>query len=304
MKVLITGGCGFIGSHIAEKFYYEGYDIYIVDNLIAGNQINLKIKYKFYKISVEDKKCSEVFKSASFDCVVFLSSIEDEKFSSIDPYEISKSNILGIINILDCCKSYNVKKFILASSVMAIENEKEHPTPYSMSKYVAEYYTLMWNRLYNINTIIFRISNVYGPRQMISRQSGIIACFMESLVLQKALVVYGDGTNEYDFIYVEDVAECIYKAASSEEEGTFNLSSNNKSSINKIIEMLYKIKKIEDIKYLIDSGNENKYSDFDNTKTKLAFNWDVRYNLSDGLKKTYLWYIEHSKKLPYEIKHY
>ena len=197
MKVLITGGYGFIGSFVAERFYKEGYEVFIIDNLSTGNKQNVDFKHKGYVLSVEDRKCEEIFRSNRFDTVVHLAAQVNVKTSIEDPILDSKSNVLGLSNMLSLAQKYNVHKFILASSAAVYGNNDEIPlsesstcdpiSPYGINKWIGETYCRKWKELYGLDTLCFRFSNVYGPRQGSVGEGGVISIFMEKVMNGKEL---------------------------------------------------------------------------------------------------------------------
>lgn len=175
MKVLITGGCGFIGSHVAERFFKEGHEIFIIDNLSAGSRNNVSIQHKFYNLNVADKKCEEVFRVNKIDFVIHLAAQVDVNISDRDPCLDSEANILGLVNMLDLSRKHGVKKFVFASSAAVYGDNQNLPlaetapaqpiSVYGINKSVGEEYCRRWKEMYQLDTVILRFANVYGPRQ-------------------------------------------------------------------------------------------------------------------------------------------
>lgn len=306
MNVLITGGYGFIGSHVAEEFFKEGYRIFIIDNMSTGNSKNVKFKHTSFRLDIEDPRCREVFKSNKFDVVIHLAAQINVVNSIEDPYCDTKSNILGLTNILQLSEQYGVKKFVFASSAAVYGNNEEVPlkeeavidplSPYGMSKATGELYCKKWVKLYGLSTICFRFSNVYGPRQGTIGEGGVISIFMERAVQERDLVIYGDGNQTRDFIYVKDVAKAIYKAVEKDISGVFNLSTNLESSINELINVLGGLKPIKAVLYKDEREGDIRNSCLDNTRLKKVLDWEPRYSLAEGLKNTYGWYVEYHKR--------
>lgn len=308
MKVLITGGYGFIGSHIADRFYKEGHEIFIIDNLSSGNIENISFKHKFYNLNVEDRDCEKVFKANKFDIVVHLSNQIDVRTSIEHPYLEAKSNILGLINILELSVKYNVKKFIFASSAAVygdtddlpiIEDSKKNPlSPYGISKLTGEYYLSKWNEIYGLNTVVFRFSNVYGPRQAYSSEDGVISSFMKNIINNEEVTIYGDGNQTRDFIYVEDLVDCVFKSAFCKEcRGVYNLSSNTEISINEIVNFLNKFTRVKKVVYKEKIKGDIDKSRLDNSLAKEVFGWEPIYTFEEGIEKTYKWFKNVYKKI-------
>ncbi len=254
MKVLVTGGYGFIGSHVVERFEKEGHEVFIIDNMSSGKVENVSCKHKFYKIDVEDKSCEYVFKNNKVDIVVHLAAQINVTTSLEDPFLDTKTNILGLVNMLELSAKYKIKKFIFASSAAIYGNNEKIPlteeeiaeplSPYGISKYMGEKYCEKWNDIYNLDTICFRFSNVYGPRQGIIGEGGVISIFMDNIVKDQKITLNGNGEQTRDFIYVSDLTDALFKAAESDiSHGVYNLSSNSRSSLNNLIKILNDLKR-------------------------------------------------------------
>ncbi len=306
MRVLVTGGYGFIGSHVAEKFYKEGYEVSIIDNLSTGNVKNLKIKHKAYHMDVEDKKCDEIFRMNRFDIVIHFAAQNDELFSVDNPFVDAKTNILGLLNMLELSVKYKIKKFIFASSAAVYGNNTELPlnensecnplTPFAINKYMGEYYCNKWNELYKLNTICLRFSEVYGPGQGFVGERSIVEDIMEKTMKNQQIILYGDGNQKRDFIYVSDAAEAVFGFSEDINSGIYNISSNTQNSINDIIETVNDFQQIKGKTYM--ESRKGFVSDIlvDNTKAKKNLDWIPMYDLKKGLKLTYKWYKENYQK--------
>lgn len=302
MKVLITGGYGFIGSFVAERFYKEGYEVYIIDNLSTGDKQNIDFKHKGYVLSVEDRKCEEIFRSNRFDTVVHLAAQVNVKTSVEDPRLDSKSNVLGLSNILLLSQKYNVHKFIFASSAAVYGNNDEVPllessvcnpiSPYGINKWIGETYCNKWKQLYGLDTLCFRFSNVYGPRQGSVGEGGVISIFMEKVIKGNELVVYGDGGQTRDFIYVEDVADAIYRSSYSRLDGVYNLSANTENSVNELIGALQGLH--GSVAFVNSEQREGDIyrSKLDNRRIANDLDWVPKNSFQEGLAKTYEWFVQ------------
>lgn len=300
MKVLVTGGFGFIGSHIADKFHREGYDISIIDNMTSGKKENFIHNHRFYELSVEDLKCEEVFKSNNFDIIIHMAAPIDEVCSLASNYQETKSTILGLINILDLSVKYNVKKFIYASSASvygddtdfpSVEDSSKNPmTVSAVNKLHGEYYCSKWSTLYHLDTVSIRMSNVYGPRQD-PENGGAVAAFIEKLSEGSGIIIYGDGEQLRDFIYVEDVADAVYKAANIKFSGVLNLSTGKATSINHLVKIIEKYGAFKTIQHVERRFGEIRNSSLDNTSIVRIFDWIPITSLEEGIDKTYENYI-------------
>ncbi|MFC0905919.1 GDP-mannose 4,6-dehydratase [Clostridium sp. MT-14] len=307
MKVLITGGCGFIGSHAADRFYKEGHKIYIIDNLSTGNIKNVQVPHKFYNLDIESKSCEEIFKSNKFDAVINLSAQVDVKTSIESPFLDSKSNLLGITNMLDLSQKYGVKRFVFASSAAVYGNTDKIPikedapikpiSPYGMSKYVGEFYCEKWHEIYGLKTMCFRFSNVYGPRQGLKGESGVMSIFMNKMMKNQELTIFGDGEQTRDFIYVEDVVDGIYKAVKNDYVGVLNLSTNTQHTLNELVDILKGFRTIKKVTHNESRSGDIRNSRLDNTKVKKILKWEPKYSFKAGVEKTYSWYEKYYRDI-------
>ncbi|TXC91758.1 NAD-dependent epimerase/dehydratase family protein, partial [Metabacillus litoralis] len=242
MNVLITGGYGFIGSFVAERFYKENHKIFIIDNLTTGRKENINFRHKSLIIDIEDEQCEKFFKAHSIDVVIHCAAQTHVKRSIDEPVTDSSTNILGLINMLNLSKIHDVKKFVFCSSAAVYgdnqnlplrEDEQGNPiSPYGLNKLTGEQYCQKWDELYGVSSLIYRFSNVYGPRQHLSEESSVIAHFTNVLLRKEPITIHGDGEQTRDFIYVSDVAEAIFRGVRSELSGIYNLSTGTEVSIN------------------------------------------------------------------------
>ena len=311
MRVLITGGYGFIGSFVGEMFTMEGHEVHIIDNLSTGSSDNAKFNHVFYQINAEDPKCEEIFKTFKFDVVIHLAAQVNVTVSMDDPYIDSKNNVLGISNILNLARKYEVNKVVFASSAAVYGLNEEIPlreesqcdpvSPYGMNKWVGEMYCEKWNEIFGVDTLCYRFSNVYGPRQGTIGEGGVVSIFIQRVVEGKDLIVYGDGEQSRDFIYVQDVAAAIYKGVEQDLSGIYNLSTNTGVSVNQLIETLGELADIKNVSYEEERQGDIKHSRLDNTKIKRDLDWEPFHTYEEGLSKTYHWFKE-NKSTPKKEK--
>ncbi|MGO4108810.1 NAD-dependent epimerase/dehydratase family protein [Paenibacillus sp. YAF4_2] len=302
MKILITGGYGFIGSFVAEKFFKEGHEVIIIDNMSSGNVTNCPFRHTSYIADVESTVCESIFQNHEIDVVIHLAAQINVVTSMENPYADTKSNILGLTNILQLSVKHKVKKFIFASSAAVyglndqIPLSEEIPcqpvSPYGINKLLGEYYCTKWNELYELNTLCFRFANVYGPRQGSVGEGGVVSIFMERLRDGKELVVYGDGGQTRDFVYVEDVADVIYMGSLSQQTGIMNLSTNTENSVNQLIEILTSMQPAATV-----VTKETRYGDIyrsrlDNSLLKQSLSWVPKFSLEEGLQRTFAWFSQ------------
>lgn len=306
MRVLITGGYGFIGSHVAERFSREGYDVFIIDNLSTGKKENVSIKHKGYILAIEDPKCEEIFKSYKFDIVVHLAAQSSVSQSMANPQGDLNANAVGLVNMLELSNKYNIKKFIFASSAAVYGDNTHLPineiepcepiSPYGISKWIGEEYCLKWKELYDLETLVFRFSNVYGPRQNGAGEGGVISVFMNQLINRESITVYGDGNQTRDFIYVEDIVEAIFRSSYSELSGIYNVSTNSKTSINDLVGQMNTLFSEVPVKHQPAKQGDIYSSVLDNQKLKNDLDWSPIVSVEQGLEETYHWFKAESER--------
>lgn len=303
MRVLITGGYGFIGSHVAERYFKEGYEVFIIDDLSSGKKENITIKHKSYILSVQDLKCEEIFKSYKFDVVIHLAAQVSVQESIQNPLKDMEINLVGLVNMLTLSRKFGIKKFLFASSAAVYGANEELPieedancnpiSPYGISKWMGESYCQKWNELYNFPSVCFRFSNVYGPRQSNIGEGGVIATFLKNVLNDRPIVIHGDGEQTRDFIYVKDVADALYRASNTELEGVYNLSTNTQASVNNLMYYLEEFHgELLDISNTAARTGDIYNSVLSNEKVKDALDWSPMFTLEQGLKQTYKWELE------------
>ncbi len=293
-KVLITGGAGFIGSHITDKLLELGYSIVIIDNLSSGTLKNLpnSNNVTFYKLDINTDDIEYIFEDEKPDFCIHLAAQTSVLNSELDPLFDAKMNIVSSINILRLCKKYNIKKFITASSAAVYGMPKQLPLKeisetnpisfYGISKLTMEKYV----ELFDIPYIIFRFSNVYGPRQASSKESGVIAIFHNAMLNSQPIKIFGDGEQIRDFVFVKDIASIVSQSLKSDTiNQTFNFSSNTGITINKLFRIMKDLYNYPlEASYLPPREGDIKNSILDNTKAFETFKNIENTALLDGLK--------------------
>ncbi|MNI12414.1 UDP-glucose 4-epimerase [compost metagenome] len=312
MNILITGGYGFIGSTVAERFHKEGHKIYIIDNMTTGKKEHLSVPHKAYEMDITDAECAEVFQSVGFDVVVHLAAQVDVVTSINQPSEDTRSNILGLVNILNCSARHGVKKVIFASSAAVYGNADNLPLKegdlqetksiYGMNKWLGEQYCAKWGQLYNLDTLCFRFSNVYGPKQGNGGEGGVVSIFMQAVRDGKPIVINGDGEQTRDFIFVNDVADAIYRGATGTVTGVMNLSTRQETSINELINIIGTFAKVNGPRYRESRTGDIARSCLDNSLVKQKLDWVPLYSVQEGLALTYDWIKQQGDRQPEKLK--
>lgn len=305
VKCIVTGGAGFIGSHLVDKLLEQGYKVAIIDNLSTGRKENINPKADFYNINIQDSKISNIFNKIKPDIVFHYAAQIDVRKSVDDPIESAKTNILGSLNILENCRNFKVKKIIFASSGGAIygevkiiptpENYPAQPvSPYGIEKLIFEHYLGFYKKEYGLDYLILRFANVYGPRQNSRGEAGVIAIFCDKMINGGESLINGDGKQTRDFVFIEDIIRVNILGVQKNKNGIFNIGTGVETDINDIFRKLKGLFNLE-IKeiHAPEKQGEQKRSCLDFKKAKVELGWQPKYNLNKGLKKTQEWFKTH-----------
>ncbi|MBT2605137.1 NAD-dependent epimerase/dehydratase family protein [Bacillus sp. ISL-53] len=306
-KVLVTGGFGFIGSHIVDTLIRNNYKVAIYDNLSTGSIGNVQAKVTPFFGNVEDEVLLEnAMETFRPDYVIHQAAQVSVQQSISDITNDARINIMGTINIAKLSNKYDVKKIVFASSAAVYGDADVMPitlshltsplSPYGASKKTAEDYLKLAKELYDLNYVNLRYSNVYGPRQTASGEGGVISIFTNLVIKNERPVIYGDGTQTRDFIYVKDVADANLKALEYEESGTFNVSSTTSTSINQLFSIIQSFGS-HDLSpiYQPTKNGDIKDSLLCNKMTLQKLGWHPAYSLEQGLASTYEYYLNQNQ---------
>lgn len=301
-SVLITGGAGFIGSHLVDAYFKAGYTVTVVDSLLTGNTDNLPAGVTFYKVDVGDYLALEkVFIKEQPDYVNHHAAHVSLTESVLDPSFDAEVNILGSINVFKLATIHSVKKLVFASSGGALYSQGELPfsenstvlpvSPYGVAKRSAELYLEYFSNQQGLPYTVLRYSNVYGPRQALSKETGVIAIFCQQLLAGDQITIYGDGSNTRDYIYVQDVAHANVLATLSPANTVFNVGTGVQTSVNELYTQLATLAgSAKKPKYATLPYQEQAQTALLSIKIQKELNWQPKYTLMQGLKETYQWY--------------
>ena len=298
MKILITGGAGFIASQIADAFIDEGHDVFILDNLSTGFEKNVNPKATFIKKDIGDKSLSELFEKEKFDIVNHHAAQMDVRRSVADPAFDANTNILGTINILQNSIKTGVKKFMFASTGGAVYGEQEyfpadekHPTsplsPYGISKLAVEKYLFFYNAQYKLNYTVLRYANIYGPRQNPFGEAGVVAIFSTKLLKNEQPIINGSGKQTRDYVFVGDVVKANLITLKDETTNIYNIGTSKETDVNQLFNMLNEIAESnKEEKHGPAAAGEQMRSVITSDKLYNTFNWRPSTTLQEGLQKT------------------
>ena len=298
MKIVVTGGAGFIGSHLVDRLVLEGHEVAVVDNLSSGKRRNLNRAARFYKMDIQSHGVERVFRNERPSLLMHLAAQMDVRRSVQDPVFDAEVNILGTLNLLEQAVKHGTRKVVFASSGGAIYGEQDvfpanesHSTrplsPYGISKLTGEHYLSYYQRVSGIHCVCLRYSNVYGPRQDPDGEAGVVALFTRKMLDGDQPIINGNGRQTRDFIYVEDVVEANLAAIGKDVQGTYNVGNGVETPLNDLFRILVDLtksgckeihgpaKKGEQLRSVIDAG-----------RIRQELGWEPRTRLRDGLEKT------------------
>lgn len=295
MRILVTGGAGFIGSHLVDLLIKGGHKVFVLDDLSTGDINNLNPNIIFKKASINDD-LEDFFKHWKFDYVFHLAAQANLRKSIEFPKEDAKINIHGSMNIIENSIKFGVKKIIFSSTaaiyspdveIPCRENDKLNPqSPYGLAKLTIEKFLEIQRRIKGLNYAILRYANVYGPRQNSKGEAGVVSVFFDKILSGEPITIFGDGAQTRDFIYVKDIAMANIFAMERDLQGIYNVSSSTELSI---LELANKLKNINGnhapLKFSNPINGELNRSCLDNSLL-LMKGWMPKYSLEEGLKET------------------
>lgn len=300
MRILVTGGAGFIGSHIVDHLIEHQWDVTVVDNLSTGLESNLNKKARFIPLDIRSTQVLELCRESCFDYVIHQAAQTMVPRSLKDPMYDCDVNILGTVNILEACRLTGVKKIIFASSaavygdVAAIPVKEEALTCpssfYGLSKLVIEKYLPLYYQHFGLEYAALRYANVYGERQGDAGEGGVISIFIRQIRAKRPVEILGDGAQTRDFIYVGDIAAANAAAVTaSRPAGTYNIGTQTETSINELIAILSKITgRAVEVGYRPARQGDVYRSVLDISAAVMLLKWQTKTKLYEGLERTYL----------------
>ncbi len=293
MRALVTGGAGFIGSHLCDLLIARGFEVLVLDNLCSGTRLNLidSPLVQFVQADVrQPEQINQLFEG--IDSVFHLAGLVNVPLSLKAPCPYFETNFVGTFNVLEACRKAGVKRFLYAASCSCYGSEDPLPTtesdpieldsPYAVTKYFAEQLVLNWTRLYGLPALCLRLFNVFGPRASLhGGYGGVIGVLIDEKRRNEPLTIVGDGKQTRDFVYVTDVAEAFYRAALSPLSGeSFNVGTGRAHSIEEIVQLLHASR----IEYLPSRPGEAKNSCADIRKIKDMLGWAPKVSLEEGIR--------------------
>ncbi len=304
MKILVTGGAGFIGSHVVDRYVAEGHQVAVVDALVSGRREFINPAARLYLADIRSPRLAEVFEAERPEVVNHHAAQAEVRRSVADPVLDASINVLGALNLLICCRRFGVGRVIYASTGGAVYGDttvlptpEDHPTrpasPYGISKLTVEHYLTCWGVLYEMSGLALRYANVYGPRQNPLGEAGVVAIFARRLLRGEPAIINGDGRQTRDYVYVGDVAEANLRALEQPEAtGTLNIGTGVETSVLDLFQRLQRIAGGGEARHGAPKPGEQRRSVLDITLAKRLLGWTPRVTLDEGLRRT----VEHFSK--------
>mgnify|MGYP001614075798 CR=1 FL=1 len=297
-KVLITGGAGFIGSHLAEAYIQAGYDVVIIDNLSAGRRANLPSKACFYQLDIRDPLIPQVFLEERPAYVNHHAALASVRLSVEDPQKDAGVNILGTLNVLESCVKAGVKKVIYASSGGVIYGDPDHvPSeecdpvrplcPYGVTKAAVEMYLHYYSQVHGLAYTTLRYPNIYGPRQDPQGEAGVIAIFARKMLRAEPISIFGSGEQERDYLYVGDVARANLLALKAGDGQAYNLGWGRGVSVTEVFQRLKALTRYPlDPTFQPARKGEVSKNYLSAAKIQRELGWQPRVDLQEGMRRT------------------
>lgn len=298
MRITVTGGAGFIGSHLVDRLIEDGHTVQVIDNLYTGNKEFVHSKAQFVELDIRDPKLYSVLEEFRPDYIFHEAAQTEVSTSMSDPMLDCDINLIGLINLLNAAVKLDVKKFLMPSSAAVYGNLDTLPLNeemignpssfYGLTKLTTEHYLRIYHEAFGLPYVCYRYSNVFGPRQGNGGEGGVISIFAKAIVQGSPIIIYGDGKQTRDFIYVDDVVEANILGMQHQVIGIYNVSTGISSSVNLLVDEFRNISG-KDIEVVYDKPRLGDIRDSvlatDKSEKELLFT--AKYNLHDGLIKTY-----------------
>lgn len=299
MKILVTGGAGFIASHIVDAYVGQGHSVTVIDDLSTGRKSNLNAKARFYEADIRDAAAvQKLFGSETFDVVNHHAAQMDVRRSVADPVFDASVNVVGVLTLLEAAVKTGVRRFIFASSGGAIYGEQDyfpadeaHPTrpisPYGVAKLTTEQYLFYYRAVYGLDSVCLRYANVYGPRQNPEGEAGVVAIFATKMLKGEQPVINGDGKQTRDYVFVGDIVRANVLALNARSSAIFNVGTGIESDVTQLFTVLRTLtgsscaeqhgeaKKGEQLRSVLDHG-----------KLGRELGWSPSVSLTDGIRMT------------------
>jgi UDP-glucose 4-epimerase len=308
-KVLVTGGAGFIGSHVADLFLAKDWEVTIVDDLSSGKRENVPAAARFHEIGVNSPDLVRLVTEQNFDVIAHLAAQMDVRKSVADPLADATVNIVGTLNLMEALRAAEAGARVVFTSTGGVlygdfntppnheTYAKDPESPYAIAKLSVEYYLAYYGRVHNMDSAALRFGNVYGPRQDPHGEAGVVAIFCGRILGNRPLTIFGDGRQTRDYVYVGDVARAVYLAATEPlppkgrlDARAFNIGTGAGTSVIEIAELLQEVTGIQaPVEFAPHRPGEQQESFVNSDKARELLGWTPQVTLRDGLTRTFAW---------------
>jgi len=297
MRAMVTGGAGFIGSHLVDALLARGAEVHVVDNLSTGSRENLDSAATLNQFDIRDEALEGLAEQVRPEVVFHLAAQADVGTSVEHPIFDAKVNVVGTVRVLEAARAANAR-VIFTSSGGAVYGECERPareeddpqplSPYAASKLAGEQYLATWNRLHGAAHVICRLANVYGPRQLPSLEGGVVAIFLDRMRDGQAAEIFGDGNQTRDFVYVGDVVAALLAAAASLGGGVYNVSSGVTTTIRELHRLCAEAAGVEqEPRFAAERQGDLRRSAIDSSRAARELDWRTEMTLAAGVARTW-----------------
>ena len=303
MRILVTGGAGFIGSNVVDGFLADGHDVAVVDDLSAGSAANVSRRARLHRVDIRSADLDAVFASERPEVVSHHAAQVSVRRSVEEPIVDADVNVLGSLNVLEAARRHGVRRVIFASTGGAIYGEMEpgtaadehHPcrprSPYAIAKLAVEHYLEGYRMAGGLETVVLRYANVYGPRQDPHGEAGVIAIFAGQLLEPMRPTIFGDGEQTRDFVYVDDVVDAFVRASDRGDGLILNIGTGVETAVHDLFSTMARLVAFDEpARYAMARPGELQRSALDYTRASNHLGWKPWTNLEDGLRRTIEWF--------------
>ena len=308
MKILVTGGAGFIGSHVVDALLGQGHDVHVLDDLSGGVRTNVPAEATLHQMDIRSDAARDLFATHQYEVMYHLAAQMDVRRSVADPMYDADVNVRGFLNLLEGGRTNGLKKVVFSSTGGAIygepdfvpqtENHALQPiSPYGITKLVSEKYLHYYFVQYGLSYVALRYGNVYGPRQNPHGEAGVVAIFCERLLKGEPCTIYGDGTQTRDYVFVGDVVKANVSALAVDDNGIFNVGTGIETDVNTLFEHLRdRLSPASSASHAPGRPGEQRRSVLSFEKSAQALGWTPSVSVKEGLYKTADWFKDRSSK--------
>jgi UDP-glucose 4-epimerase len=312
MRILITGGAGFIGSSVTDAFLAAGHDVTVVDDLSSGSADNVDPRARWYRLDIRDAALDNVFAAERPEIVCHHAAQVSVRRSVEAPQADAEINVVGSLNVFETARRHGTRRIVFSSTGGAIYGEQSGPpadethpcrprSPYAVAKLAVEHYLDYFRATFGLEAVVLRYANVYGPRQDPHGEAGVVAIFMERILAGLAPTIFGDGEQVRDFVYVDDVVAAnlaaLRVAAADNEMAVFNVGTGRATSVNALWRVIETIARPSVGAYYepVRSGDVRR-SVLDPSRAARQLGWKPTVGVEDGLARTWAWFVEHGRR--------